>query len=375
MLDEVAAAFDRQDYPTASRLLKELLKQSPENPWVQLYAARLQEVSGKLDPAEEIYRQLLRNATNPKLAAQARQGIQRVESSQRELRRQAIEQATADPGNSEPGFLVLESVTGENRAIAIQNFSRIMKLDAYTGRLLLPNRGWRLYRTGTLGELQVYGQMLCDAGVPAFWASLAQLQKLQVFRVSHLKSLVPKATVVCRNERDQLGSLTFDWSEVSHWVEGMVPVFERVVTLGYRDRLERREETQDYDHLCDLHLPGRQCILRLHDSHYAFHSGVPVVPPPATPGKVERSTNRTNWNHLMELLQRQLSHAAHWSDFTPFAETAADFAIPLRQITHHIHVFRQSDSYWDAAFQLYSGLIFLRGSRADDRSPVIGDRG
>jgi hypothetical protein len=370
MLDEVAAAFDRQDYPTASRLLKELLKNSPRNPWVQLYAARLQEVSGRLEEAEEVYRQLLRDATNPKLAAQARQGIQRVEVSQRELRQQAIEQATADPINTEPGFLVLESVSGDARTIAIQNFARIMKLDAYTGRLLLPNRGWRLYRTGAVGELQVYGQALSNAGIPVFWASLSQLQKIQVFRVSHFKSIAPKAVIVCRNEQDQLGSLTFDWAEVSQRVEGMLPIFERVVTLGYRDRLERKEETQDYAHFYDLHLPGRGCILRLHDSQYDFHRGIPVIPKQALVNKLDRNTNRTNWNSLIELLNQQLPQTTAWSDFTPFAETTADFAVPLRRITHHIHVLRQTDSYWDPAFQLYSGLIFLRGPKTGDSTPT-----
>ncbi|MGA7938223.1 MAG: tetratricopeptide repeat protein [Kovacikia sp.] len=369
MIDKVAAAFDLQDYQTASRLLKELLKQSPQDPWVQFYAARLQEVAGKLEGAEQVYRQLLRNATNPKLAVQARQGIQRVETSQREQRQQAIKQATADPVNAEPGFLVLESMDGDGREIAIQNFARIMKLDIYTGRLILPKRGWRLYRTGTVGELQVYGQMLCEAGVPALWASLPQLQKIQVFRVSHFKTIAPKATVVCRNDQDQLGSLTFDWSEVNQRVEGMLPVFERVVTLGYRDRLERREETQDYAHFYDLHLPERRCILRLHDNQYDFHQGVSVMSSQTRVSKLDRSTIRTNWNSLIEVINQQLPHAIGWSDFTPFAETAADFAIPLRRVTPHIHVLRQTESYWDPAFQLYSGLIFLRRSKGSDRTP------
>ena len=74
MLDQVAAAFDRQDYSTAARLLKELMQQSPENPWVQFYRARLQEVSGQVERAEQIYRQLLREVNNPKLVLQVRQG-------------------------------------------------------------------------------------------------------------------------------------------------------------------------------------------------------------------------------------------------------------------------------------------------------------
>ncbi|PZV15213.1 MAG: hypothetical protein DCF22_07540 [Leptolyngbya sp.] len=40
MLDQVAAALERQDYQTAAQLLKELLKRSPQDPWVQLYVGR-----------------------------------------------------------------------------------------------------------------------------------------------------------------------------------------------------------------------------------------------------------------------------------------------------------------------------------------------
>ncbi len=370
MLDQVAAAFERRDYETASRLLKELLKQSPDNSWVQLYVARLQEVSGKLDTAEETYCQLLRNATNPKLATQARQGIQRVEALQRERRRRAIAQATSHPSNNEPGFMVLESVTGDTRNAAVQNLARVMKLDTYTARLLLPNRGWRLYRSGTMGELTVYGQELKAAGVPVFWASLAQLQKIQVFQVHFFQAVSPQAVVVCRNEQDQLGSLTFDWTEVSQRVEGMIPVFEQVLTLGYRDRLERKEATQDYTHFCDLHLPGRLSILRLHDIRYEFHQGIQVISKQAAIAKLDQNTIRTNWNNLLALLNRQLSNKPVWSEFTAFAETTADFVTPLRKLKSHIHLPRATDSHWDPAFQLYSGMVFLQKLEQEGCYPI-----
>lgn len=363
MLDQVAAAFDRQDYQTAARLIKTLLQESPDHPWVQFYTARLQEVSGKLDAAEVSYRKLLRDTTNPKLAGQLRQGIQRVEAAHQERRQQAIAQASTEPSNHDPGFLVLETVTGDARTAAVQNFARIMKLDPYTARLLLPSRGWRLYRSGSLGELQVYGQELRTAGVPAFWVSLAQLQKIQVFRVDYLQAIAPKSMVVCHNEHDQLGSLTFDWSEISQRVEGMLPLFERVVVLGYRDRLERKERTQDYTHFCDLHLPSRGCILRFHDSQYDFHQGVSVIPKQVGVDPLDRGTIRTNWNYLMNLLHRQLPNVPAWSDFTAFAETAADFASPLKRVNPHINLLRRNESYWDPAFQLYSGMLFWHQHR------------
>ena len=237
-----------------------------------------------------------------------------------------------------------------------------MKLDAYTTRMLIPNRGWRLYRAGLAGELQVLSQELQQAGVPNVWASQPDIEAIQIFRVQSFQAATPKATVVCQNVHDQIGLLSFDWSEVRQRVEGALPIFEQVLDLGYRNRLERKEETQDYAHFCDLHLPERRCILRLHDSSYKFDQGL-VVNAQAAIDPLDRNTIRTNWNQLMTLLKRQTPHAETWSDFTPFATTAADFTVPLLRLKPHIYLARQADSYWDAAFHLYSSLIFLRGAK------------
>jgi tetratricopeptide (TPR) repeat protein len=368
MLEQVAAAIDRQDFQTAAQLLKELMQQSPQNPWVHFYQGRLQEATNKLEDAQKIYRQLLRETTNPKLAVQARQGLQRVESLL-QGRERAIDNPPPSKENApEPleearhktGFLVLEGVAGDGRNEVIQNFARVMKLDAYTARMLVPTQGWRLYRSGLASEIEEQGQQLRRAGVPVSWTGLAQLQAIQVFRVNFFESVSPRAKVVCRNPQNQTGVLSFDWSEVSQRVEGMLPVFEQVLTLGYRDRLERKEETQDYIHCCDLHLPRRRCILRLQDTSYLFNRGISVIPKQAMVGLHDRNTNRTHWNSLMDLLHRQLPEVPTWSDFTPFAESAEDFAIPLRRIEPYVDVSRYADYYWDPAFQLYSGMLFLR---------------
>lgn len=367
MLSQIASAIDRHDYRTAAQLLKPLQQQSPQDPWVRFYAARLQEVAGKFDAAEAVYRELLRDGRNPKLIGQVRQSIQRIEQMQRQQRQQAIAQATTDPANASPGFLILETVIEPRRAAAAQSLSRIMGVDAYTARLLLPSRGWRLYRHGAIGELQVYGQELVAAGIPAFWAAVAEVQKIQVFRVHYFETIASQVTVVCQNEQDQIGHLSFSWSEVSQRVEGMLPIFEQVLDLGYRDRLERKERTQDYAHFCDLHLPGRRCLLRIHDSAYEYEKGVPVRQH-STVGAPDLQTVRTNWNGLMELLN-QATSAPIWSEFTTFGETAADFAVPVERLKSHIYLNREVDRYWDPAFHLYSGLVFLR-SQAVGSSPM-----
>jgi tetratricopeptide (TPR) repeat protein len=358
MLDQVAAAFERKDYRAAAQILKRLLQESPHDPWVQFYLGRIQEVSGKLEAAEKIYRQLLRETSNPRLAVQTRQGIQRLEQLQQEKRQAAIASAKANPSNNEPGFLILETVNTDDKTRIAPGFARVVKLDAYTARLQLPSRGWRLYRTGTTAELQVLAQELQNVGVPAFCVSLPDLQKIQVFQVHHFQSVTSQPTVVCSNDANQLGSLSFDWSEVRDRIEGLLPIFEQVVDLDVRNKLQRKEQTQDYAHFCDLHLPGRRCILRLHDGSYQYHQGVDFSPEAsATP---DSNTTRIHWNHLVEFLHTQLAQVPLWSDFTPFAETAIDQTIHLKRLPSHINLFRQVESDWDPAFHLYSGAIFLK---------------
>ncbi|MDX2244472.1 MAG: tetratricopeptide repeat protein [Leptolyngbyaceae cyanobacterium bins.302] len=352
MLNQVAAAFERQDYQTAAQLLRELVKQSPNDPWVKLYMGRLQEVSGKPKAAEEIYRQLLRNQTNPKLVAQARQGLQRLETMTRERRQQAIAQATINPENQELGFLILEAIPNEQRAELAKRFAQIIQTDAYTARGLLPGRGWRLYRTGAIGELAVLGQELRQAGISAFWQALSSLAAIEVFQVQYFQTLQPQVTVVCQNSTNQVGVLTLDWADIQQRVEGLLPLFSQVVDLGYRDRLEWKEQIEDYAHFCDLHLPQRRCILRLHDDRYHFQQGITA--------QRNHDTLRQRWNELTQILFQKIPQSAVWSDFTAFAESAVDFAESIDRLPSHIHLPRATDCYLDPAFHLYSGLAFLK---------------
>ncbi|MCY7275478.1 MAG: tetratricopeptide repeat protein, partial [Phormidesmis sp. CAN_BIN44] len=348
------------DYRTAAKLLKEFLRESPQNPFGQFYRGRLCEVSGKLEAAEEIYRQLLRDVVNPKIAGQARQGIQRLEALAQTRQQTAIAAATADPQNAELGMLVLEAISSDIRTTSAQSFARIMNLDAYTARLQLPNRGWRLYRTGAIGELQHYGQQLRKAEIPAFWAPLKALQNLQVFQVQYFQSYQPNATAICQNDQDQLGSLSFDWAEVTQRVEGRLPIFEQVVDTDARQRTQRqrKEQTQDYAHICDLHLPKRRCILRLCDLNYQFPQGIAFST--TDDNTIRQPTNRIHWNHLLAFLNYQLPEQPVWSEFMPFAETAIEFPNLLKRLKSHVHLFGQDTSPWNPVFHLYSGLAFSK---------------
>ena len=360
-IDRVAEALERKDYRTAAGLLKQLLNESPNDPWVQFYVGRLHEGTGKPQMAEKVYRQLLRGTTIPKVLVQARQGLQRLEEMEKDQHAQAIAQAKADPQNAEPGLLVLEPISAEAKTKAAQNFARIMKLDPYTARLHLPSRGWRAYRTGPIGELKVYSQELLGGGIPNFWASLADIEKIHVFRVSHFQSVSPQPIVVCKDENDRLGALTFQWSEVSQRAEGLLPIFEQIVEYNVsRNEVERKEATQDYALFCDLHLPGRRCILRFCDFSYDFQQGVELAQTQKNVPQAGQVTNRFNWNALLDLFNRNLSQVPVWANFNFFGETAQDYPELLERIKPYIDLFRREPSNWDAAFHLYSCLVFLK---------------
>jgi hypothetical protein len=60
---------------------------------------------------------------------------------------------------------------------------------------------------------------------------------------------------------------------------------------------------------------------------------------------------------LADVGVRPLAGISKSADFMPFAETTQEHFALLKDFPTHIHLFRKAPTYWDAAFQLYSGLI------------------
>jgi tetratricopeptide (TPR) repeat protein len=360
-LDQVAQALEQQDYRSATQLLKSLWQSAPENPWVQIYRARLYEAAQKFDHAETIYRNLLKDAINPKLALQARQGLQRLQTSASAQQQAALAQAqTSNPNADAPGLLILEAIPAAARPAAAQHMAKVMQLDAYTARMQIPNRGWRLYRVGNLGEMQFYGEQIRSGNIPAFSAAIADIQTLPIFAVQSLQSLQPQATVICTNPAGRVGELAFNWSEVTQRVDGSLPVIEQVTNIDVlRDRPDGRNgkaETSDYIRVCDLHLPSRQCVLRFCDRTYDYQTGVEL----ADTDSLDQYSTRMQWNALMALIQQQAPQMTIWHDFSPFAELAMDFPGLLQQVKPDLQIYNQTESLWPAAFHLYSGLAYCR---------------
>ena len=259
MLEQAASALNRQDYQTAAKLIAVLVEQQPDDHQVQLYLAKLQEATDRLDNAIEIYRMLLQHAVNLKITTEARQGIQRIEQIQAQTQADAIARVRAGIAeNTAPGFLVLEPMTQEHKQAVVTKFAAIMELDVYSARLQLPSRGWRLYRLGKMSDLEFYRDRLLEAEIPCFCVSQQDTQQVFVFQVRHFQSFHPQATIVCRDDRSEVRTFNFNWSEVTQIVSGMLPIFEEVMEIDAHNRTYRKPKILDYVQICDRVIVNRR---------------------------------------------------------------------------------------------------------------------
>jgi hypothetical protein len=379
MLEQAAEALNRQDYKTAAKLMAVLVANKPDDHQVQLYAAKLQEATNKLDNALEIYRLLLIHGIDRKITTEARQGIARIEAIQAQIQVNALACARAGiEDNIEPGFLVLETLSLEQKQLVVARFAAIMNIDPYSARLQLPSRGWRLYRVGPMGELEFYRDQFQQAGIPCFCVSQYSTQQLYTFKVSHFQSFYPKATILCLDDLAELRTFNFNWSEVTQVVTGMLPIFEEVMEIDAHNRTRRKPRTLDYVQVCDLQLRDRRSIFRLCSQTYDFCDYKQLITQNRTQftgdlstqlsgdlsgllnGERMPSTSRDNWQNLISKIREQVPEMDYQNNFTPFGETAIGYPELLMHINPHIELLRRADSPWDRAFQLYSTLSMCR---------------
>ncbi len=359
MKDLVNAALDQGDYHAAADLLQTWKQQQPGDPWLLLTIGRYQEATERWESAEKTYLRLLRQVTLPKLMTLARQGIQRVQTHVLQAREEALEKVRAIPGSEDPGILCLKPVQGEARTAAAQGLAKVMKMDPYMARLQVPSKAWRLYRVGPIGELQYLGQSLIQAQTPAFWVKYADLKAVQVFRAQYFRSVSPQGSVVCQNDQGQLGEIGFQWDEVTQAVRGLLPLFESVVDRGPWGEILRKDKTQDYAEILDLHFHGRRCVLRLCDRTYQFRQGNPLPNGDRIPD--QQTSTRPQWNALVNYIQGQI-HGHRHNQFASFGEGAVEFVDLMPSMAHRVPLVRFKETNWDLAFHLYSSLHFLQYS-------------
>jgi hypothetical protein len=357
MYDLVSAALQAQQLSQAVQLIKQWQREKPEDPWLALAMGQYWEAKDEAERAQTTYTKLLQTTANTKVLSQAREGIKRVRDHLARQREHSLNQAKAQPGSEIAGVLVLQPVVGDARQAAVQGLAQVMQMDAYTARTRLPSQYWRLYRTGAMGELRYVGEQLRQQRVPCVWSSIQDIKALPVFRVQTIQSFAPQVTVLCQNASGQKGTLQLQWSEISQWVSGLLPIYESVVDLGPWGKLQRKEATQDYAEVLDWHLHGRGCVLRFCDRTYRYRESAPL------PGLWEPPTDgpliaASAWKALKTAFEQAIVPPLH-RDFTGFGESALDFIDLLPEIPPYLELSRSAASPWDAAFQLYSVLRFL----------------
>lgn len=357
MQDAIAAALTQKNFQRAADLLQQWKQRDAGDPQFLLMVGRYQEATDRWEAAERTYLKLLRQTPSQKIISQARQGIQRVQLHMNQARTEALAMARADPDNQVPGLLCLEPVQGPARQVAAQGLAKVMQIDPYMAGLQLPGTELRLYRVGPAGELAYFHQALIQAETPNCWVKCLDLDALQIFRIQQFRQVQGQADVVCHNAAGQLGAIAFAWSEVSQIVQGQLPLFESVVDTDAWRKLQRKEKTQDYAEVIDLHLHGRKCILRLCDRTYDFHRGNPLPNADAIPDRT--FSTRPHWNALMAYLRQQVK-APIRKGFAKFGEGALEYLELLPAMNAHIHLSRLQPSHWDTAFHIYSGLYFLQ---------------
>ncbi len=357
MLEQIQSAIAARDYENAELLLKQLEEQDKENPWISYYQGRLLEAKGDNNAATAKYRQLLQNTEVPKIISSARQGIERIAKIDREKKQAEIDRALAEPENQLMGVLILEPIPSEAKQAAAKQFAKIMNLDPYTARMQLPSRAWRLYRTGKIGELKLQVKALQQAKIPCFCQAIDEIDRIAVYQVDYFEAIEPKVKIIARDRDKKVETIDFHWHDIARRVDGLLPLFEESLHTDSHGKHYRKTETLDYVHICDLHLKSKPIILRLCDLNYQFRSGIDFIK-----NDVIQSTNRENWNNLAAFLKEKLPTIKIRDDFSKFAETAIDKADLLLGIKPRINILRRQESLWDNAFEIYSGLIFLKNT-------------
>ncbi len=311
---QVAAALEVGNYQQVTRLLKHWQATDPTNPTLRLYAALLQEQTNRLEAAEKNYLKLLKQSPSGKLMSQARAGLGRIQQRQKAQKAEVLEQARQISGGNEMAILAVAAPPAADRQQAIAGLAQVFNLDLYTAGLKLPPSGFRIYRLGPWGEISYYAQTLKQAHTPALTAKLSDIKALQTFQICYFKAFTPQPTVVCKNAAGQLGTLGFDWAEVSQRVDGQLPIFEQVTDLGPWGKTVHKEKVQDYAQVIDFHLPSRQIVLRVCDRLYHYQKGIALTEP-------NELNSRIRWNQLLTQFS-QPTPALPPSDFTRFGKSA-----------------------------------------------------
>ncbi|BAQ66704.1 tetratricopeptide repeat protein [Geminocystis sp. NIES-3709] len=366
MFEKIKLAIDSENYDEAKEILTELFSENKNDLWIRYYQTLIVEKEGNLTEAEANYRQIVKDNIypDPKLIKLIRDGIERIvkiniekqkikDQENKEIQEKKLQEFKSLENSADLAVLILEPVTLEQKKILAPKFAKIMDMDNYTATLQIPTRSLRLYKTGSLGELNYYQSELFQAEIPCFCHRIKNINNMKIYQAQYIISQEElEVNILCEDGNQEEITITFKWEEINNKVQGLIPIFEQTLHLDARRKPQKKISTLDYAKFYDLHFISQNLIVRFSDQFYKFDRGLEI----ATEGK----TAKEKWQHIIDFFNTKIADKPLWSDFTLFAEGAVQFPEMLKQVSSHINLFRREETVWDEAFQLYSGLIFLQ---------------
>ncbi|NJK33516.1 MAG: tetratricopeptide repeat protein [Oscillatoriales cyanobacterium SM2_2_1] len=318
-MEVLLAQFEQQlaaqNYGAALATADALAHQFPQESQVRLAIARVYSAIGQVERAEELYRQVMREFTQPKVLAEARRGLQAIEDQEQAARQRRVQDLLAagcDPGN---GFLVLMPVAAELRARAAAKLARLFRTDMYTAKFGVPARSLKIIRTGSAALMLAFAEEFAQEGIAALAVDLGAIAQVKVVVALELHP-VGLGQVRAVDRRGEGTEVT--WADVTARVYGVLPTYGEVVDVDAKRQLIRREGLLDRVRICDLHVPRQKLILRFHDNSLQFAAGVGLDLPAAV-------TIQERWRSLMDWLAAKIPDTPIYDELPDFVDMAKGF--------------------------------------------------
>ena len=338
------------------------LNQMPDHPQLLIWQGRLAYAQGQVSTAEAIFRQVLKNYTQPSILAEARKGLKTIEDAEVERRRNRA-QAIAHTVQGQ-GFLALLPVDPahlELHSPIVTKLARILRTDLYTAKFLLPTQRLKIIRTGAIAELQAYGEEMRESGIPCMWVALKHIRDLDICLVDHFNLLGLGEIQAVGKDRE----VVFHMSQVSRRIQGILPTYGGVCEINRKYQVVHKEQILDRVRICDLHLPHHNLILRFHDNNYNFGQGIQLDIP--RPLSHVLPTIHERWQALMAWFDGFLEFTTVDEDFGKFAEMVMLFPNLVKEVEPRVHLVRPKPQMIDNCFEIYSATQFFHDR---DRSTV-----
>ncbi len=355
-LAEIEQMLQQCQWQKAQSALATWRSQYPHEPQLKILEARLAYGMGQVSQAEEIFREILRSATQTHILAEARKGLRQIEEDEvRQRQRRAEEIANSSAGQG-LGFLALLPVSPDNvslRSKTVERLARILRTDVYTAKFKLPTRHLKIIRIGVIADLQAHGEALQQAEIPAVWISQKAIAEIPIQGVRYFEILGLGEVRAVHSQ----GDTRFALGEVSARVEGLLPTYGNVFDLNAKYQIIRREQVLDRVRICDFHLPQRQLILRFHDSNYQFNQGMQVAVPQTLPNI--KPTVQQRWQAMLAWFANAMPHATIHDDFSHFQDMLMMYPDFVKEITPRIDLYRPKPQLVDNCFEVYSATLFL----------------